>query len=111
MSAPENIIIDKSHPQFPPDFDPSLISKVSGNERIEIRMMLPFSLRCNTCLATMSMGDKVTAKKEHIKEEAYNGARTFRFYFQCRNCSSEITLKTNPQEQVYECDIGASVIV
>eukprot|EP01035_Chromulina_nebulosa_P034880 gene34880-46858_t len=87
MSAPENIIIDKSQPQFPPDFDPSLISK------------------------TWVTSDKVTAKKEHIKEEAYNRVRTFRFYFQCRNCSSEITLKTNPQEQVYECDIGASVIV
>ena len=37
---------------IPPDFDPSIIPKYlshRGNKMMEIRMMLPFSLRCNTC--------------------------------------------------------------
>jgi hypothetical protein len=94
----------------PPDFDPSIIPKFKRNKdtKIEVRMMLPFSMRCNTCGEYMYMGKKFNSKSEIVKGEDYMGIRKFRFYIKCCVCSAEITFKTDPQNSGYTCESGAS---
>lgn len=95
---------------IPADFDPSIIPKAKRdrNKLAEVRMMLPFSLRCNTCGEYMYRGKKFNSKKEMLLDEDYMGIRKFRFYIKCSVCSAEITFKTDPKNADYECEIGAS---
>jgi hypothetical protein len=95
---------------IPPDIDPSIIPKFKRdrNKLMEIRMMLPFSLRCNTCGEFMYRGKKFNSKKEDIKDDDYMGIRKIRFYIKCSVCSAEITFKTDPKNSDYECESGAS---
>lgn len=96
---------------IPPDFDPSLLEgvKIKSLKRskfMDMRMMLPFSLRCNTCGEYMYKGKKFNSKKEDL-EENYMGIRKIRFYIKCTNCAAEISFKTDPQNADYECESGA----
>lgn len=93
-----------------PDFDPSIIPKFKRDKnRIqEIRMMLPFSMQCNTCSEYLYRGKKFNSRKEDCKGEDYMGIRRFRFYIKCSVCSAEITFKTDPKNSDYECESGAS---
>lgn len=93
-----------------PDFDVSLLPKVKRDwsKGCEIRMMLPFSLRCNTCGEYMYAGKKFNSQKELIKGEDYLGIKKFRFMIKCTLCSSVITFKTDPKNSDYECESGAS---
>lgn len=95
---------------IPPDFDPSIIPKMKRDKdkKIEVRMMLPFSLRCNTCGEYMYRGKKFNSKSEICKGEDYLGIKRFRFYIKCCVCSAEITFKTDPKNSDYECEYGAS---
>ncbi len=94
----------------PPDFDPSIIPKFKRDRTklAEVRMMLPFSLRCNTCGEYMYRGKKFNSKSERIMDEDYMGIRKIRFYIKCSVCSAEITFKTDPKNADYECESGAS---
>jgi hypothetical protein len=93
-----------------PDFDPSLIPKIkrSKDRTIETRMMLPFSMQCNTCGEYLYRGKKFNSKMEICKGEDYMGIRRFRFYIKCAVCSAEISFKTDPKNTDYECESGAS---
>jgi hypothetical protein len=95
---------------FPPDFDPSLIprGKRPKNKQIEVRMMLPFSLQCNSCGEYMYRGKKFNSRKEDVLEENYHGIRIFRFYIKCIACASEITFKTDPKRGDYVAEHGCS---
>ncbi|KAF6764937.1 CWC16 protein [Ephemerocybe angulata] len=67
---------------FPPDFDPSLIPrrKVAKNAQQVVRLMAPFSMRCNTCGEYIYKGKKFNARKETVEGEDYFGIKIFRFY-------------------------------
>jgi len=93
-----------------PDFDHSIIprSKRDRTKAIEVRMMLPFSLRCNTCGEYMYAGKKFNSKSEIVQGENYLGIRIFRFIIKCSVCAAEITFKTDPKNSDYECESGAS---
>ncbi|BGP39167.1 Pre-mRNA-splicing factor cwf16 [Rhodotorula kratochvilovae] len=84
---------------FPPDFDPSKIPrrKMPKDKQQIVRLMSPFSMRCNTCGEYIYKGKKFNARKETI----------FRFYIKCTQCSSEITFKTDPKNSDYNCEHGA----
>ena len=92
-----------------PDFDPSLIPKFKKDKnRIEeVRNMLPFSLRCNSCGEYMYLGKKFNMKRERL-EEHYLGKHKQRFYMKCSVCSNEITFKTDPKNTGYELETGAT---
>jgi hypothetical protein len=93
-----------------PDIDPSIIPRQKRDKckQVEVRTMLPFSMRCNTCGEYMYRGKKFNSRKEMVQGEDYMGIRKFRFYIKCSVCSAEITFKTDPKNTDYECETGAS---
>lgn len=93
-----------------PLFDPSAIprTKRDKSKLDEVRTMLPFSMKCNTCSNFMYRGKKFNAKKELCLDEDYMGIRILRFYIKCSVCSAEITFKTDPKNSDYTCESGAS---
>ncbi|TFK42846.1 hypothetical protein BDQ12DRAFT_624166 [Crucibulum laeve] len=95
---------------FPPDFDPELIPrrKQPKNSQQVVRLMAPFSMRCNTCGEYIYKGKKFNARKETVEGEDYYGIKIFRFYIKCTLCSAEITFKTDPKNTDYIAEHGAS---
>ena len=95
---------------IPPDFDPSIIPKFkrAKNRVVEVRMMLPFSMRCTTCGEYMGRGKKFNSRKEDCAGEDYMGIRRFRFIIKCSVCSAHISFKTDPKNSDYECEYGAT---
>jgi hypothetical protein len=93
-----------------PDFDPSLVPRTRKDKGkpIEVRTMIPFSMRCNTCSEYMYLGKKFNCKMEVLQDEQYLGIRLRRFYIRCTSCSAEITYKTDPKNSGYELESGAS---
>jgi len=95
---------------YPPDFDPSKIPRRSApkNAQQVVRLMAPFSMRCNTCGEYVYKGKKFNARKETVEGEDYYGIKIFRFYIKCTLCSAEITFKTDPKNTDYLAEHGAS---
>ncbi|KAF9040615.1 CWC16 protein [Panaeolus papilionaceus] len=95
---------------FPPDFDPELISRRKGPKSTQqvVRLMAPFSMRCNKCGEYIYKGKKFNARKETVEGEEYLGIKIFRFYIKCTLCSAEITFKTDPKNTDYTAEHGAS---
>ncbi|KAF9899620.1 hypothetical protein BX616_002924 [Lobosporangium transversale] len=93
---------------FPPDFDPALIPrrKIEKDAQQKVRLMTPFSMRCNTCGEYIYKGKKFNARKE-TTNETYHSIKIFRFYIRCNRCAAEITFKTDPANTDYVAENGA----
>lgn len=97
---------------YPPEFDPSKITrnkgpKPTGPKQQTVRLMTPFSMRCNSCGEYIYKGRKFNARKENSGDKYFN-ISIFRFYIRCTRCSAEITFKTSPKNMDYECEKGAT---
>lgn len=95
---------------YPPDFDPTKIPRMRRpkDAQVTVRMMMPMSVRCNTCGEYIYRGKKFNSKKETVQGEEYLGIKIFRFYMRCPNCSSEFTIRTDPEHSDYLADMGCS---
>ncbi|KAF8946453.1 hypothetical protein BGZ47_000523 [Haplosporangium gracile] len=93
---------------FPPDFDPALIPRRKQPKDLQhkVRLMTPFSMRCDTCGEYIYKGKKFNARKE-TTEETYHSIKIFRFYIRCNRCAAEITFKTDPANSDYVAEHGA----
>jgi len=105
---------------YPPDYDPDKLPRLKtmknlpggqGRDRImEIRTMLPWNIRCNTCGHYMYRGTKfnsrVEAATDYPKYLEYITIR--RFYIRCTNCVSNITFITDPEAIDYAMEAGAT---
>ena len=56
----------------------------------------------------MYIGKKFNMKVETVFDEDYLGIKIHRFYFKCSNCYSIITFKTDPKNNDYVAEWGAS---
>ncbi|EAR88092.1 cell cycle control protein cwf16, putative (macronuclear) [Tetrahymena thermophila SB210] len=95
---------------YPPDFDPSKLIKNKRplDKQDNVRMMLPMTVRCNTCGNYLYIGTKFNMRKETVQNESYLGIRIYRFYFKCTHCYSELTFKTDPKNHDYVAEFGAT---
>ncbi|WWD18095.1 hypothetical protein CI109_102543 [Kwoniella shandongensis] len=110
LTCPRSCDSSRLQKYFPPDFDPSKIKrrKMPKDPQQVIRLMAPFSMRCNRCGEYVYKGKKFNARKETAVGEEYYGIKIFRFYIKCPMCSSEITFKTDPKNADYTCEQGAT---
>ena len=95
---------------IPPNFDPAKIPKGMNGPKPKqhtVRLMAPFSMRCNTCGEFIYKGRKFNARKETVEEEMYLTIKIYRFYVRCPQCGAEITFKTDPQNADYVSEHGA----
>ena len=94
---------------YPPDFNPERLIKnqKQTDKQDNVRMMLPFSLKCYTCANYLYIGTKFNMRKETC-EETYLEIPIYRFYMKCTYCYSEITIKTDPKNHDYVCENGGS---
>lgn len=93
---------------IPPNFDPNRIPRRKERPtQHTVRLMAPFSMRCNSCGEFIYKGRKFNARKETVQGERYLGIRIFRFYIRCPVCAAEITYRTDPKTADYACESGA----
>lgn len=94
---------------IPPNFDPSRIPKgiIQRQKQHTVRLMAPFSMRCNTCGEYIYKGRKFNARKETVEGEMYLTIKVYRFYIRCPVCAAEITFKTDPKNADYAAEHGA----
>ncbi|KAH8584479.1 Yju2p cwf16-like Zn finger [Cryptosporidium sp. chipmunk genotype I] len=108
---------------FPPDFDPKkleeskkLLKKSKPNRKgggyrkkklLNIRMLYPFTIRCNGCEVYHYVGTKFNSKVEKVQNESYLGIPIWRFYGRCTQCGNVIVFKTDPKSGEYILESGA----
>jgi hypothetical protein len=99
---------------IPSDFDPALVprgTKLSKKDgTVPVRMMLPFSVQCDTCNTFLYRGRKFNSKKEAMggPNGRYLGIQRWRFYIKCTHCSRPVTFLTDPQNADYEMESGGT---
>ncbi|KAJ6147041.1 hypothetical protein N7497_009023 [Penicillium chrysogenum] len=100
---------------YPPDFDPSAIASSSKRSRKDgkaesklsaSRLMTPFSMKCTHCGEFIPKGRKFNARKQTL-DERYLSIPIYRFHIRCTRCSGEITFRTDPKNNDYQCESGA----
>lgn len=99
---------------IPSDFDPKLIprgTKLSKKDgTVPVRMMLPFSVQCETCHTFLYRGRKFNSKKEAMggPDGRYLGIQRWRFYIKCTHCARTISFLTDPKNADYEMESGGT---
>ena len=105
---------------IPPDFDPDKILPRGGGLSLKhlgitskkpgrtVRLMLPFSMRCTTCLDYIYKGRKFNARKETCPEKYLNRVEMYRFHVKCPSCYAEITYRTDPENADYVAEHGCT---
>lgn len=95
---------------YPPDFDPLKVErrrkpKTKSTTLQTVRLMTPFSMRCNSCSEYISKSKKFNAKKEDTNER-YLQQKIFRFHIRCPRCNGEIVFRTDPKTSDFVMEHG-----
>ena len=95
---------------YDPYFNPNKLvkSRRSKDRQDNVRMMLPFSIKCETCANYLYVGTKFNMRKELCKQDQYLSIKIFRFYFKCTYCYREILFKTDPKNHDYLLEAGGT---
>ncbi|KAH8059011.1 hypothetical protein JL722_5558 [Aureococcus anophagefferens] len=88
---------------FPPDFDPLLVPRRKWDPYKQVEREDP-----RVAHPKKTSGKKFNSRKEDVVGDTYLGIRKYRFYIKCCVCSNEIAFKTDPQNQDYVCESGAT---
>ncbi|VWU49889.1 conserved protein, unknown function [Hepatocystis sp. ex Piliocolobus tephrosceles] len=105
---------------IPPDFDPEKLEekkrllkkmekKINKNDNnkkkkknlLNIRMMYPFTLRCNKCKSFTYVGTKFNSRVEKLRDEHYLNIPIWKFYGKCSECNNAFVFKTDPKNGDY----------
>lgn len=103
---------------YPPDYNPIEAEKQSkklsrklknGSQKdiVTIRLMTPFSMRCNSCDTFIPKNRKFNGKKELLKERYLNNVKIYRLVIRCPLCSNVISFRTDPRSSDYVMENGA----
>lgn len=93
---------------YPPDYDPKNEPKKKRKKTgsaPNVRLMLPFSIKCLHCDEYMAHRRKFNARKETTGED-YVGIKIIKFTFRCSRCYSQLSFKTDPRNGDFECVEG-----
>jgi len=114
---PDKLPKSKRAPDKQDNGNYSLFSSILTH--FKVRMMLPMTMRCNTCGNYLYIGTKFNMRlvkkfcvtysfrKETCISEEYLTIKIYRFYFRCTGCYAEITFKTDPKNHDYIVEHGA----
>lgn len=110
---------------IPPDFDPETLRKnkdllrsihrASGTKKrqrggrmMDMRMMFPFTLCCESCKDFVYVGTKFNSKVERIRGVDYLSIPIWRFYGRCPHCRHQIVFRTDPKNTDYVLESGGT---
>ncbi|XP_954799.1 uncharacterized protein TA03820 [Theileria annulata] len=114
---------------IPPDFDPDALLRYKkvlkseilrkesplalklkyGNSKLmNIRMMYPFTFRCESCRDFTYVGTKFNSRVQRLDNDTYLGIVKWRFFGKCPNCKHEIVFKTDPKNSDYTLESGGT---
>ncbi|BAM41515.1 uncharacterized protein TOT_030000777 [Theileria orientalis strain Shintoku] len=115
---------------IPPDFDPDALRrhkkllkadgfgkkesplaiklKYGDSKLMNIRMMFPFTFRCEACRDFTYVGTKFNSRVQRLDNDTYLGIVKWRFFGKCPNCKHEIVFKTDPKNGDYTLESGGT---
>lgn len=89
---------------YPPDMDPKDVK--FGVKTVKkdpnVRLMIPFSMKCTHCNEYIAKSRKFNARKE-TTEKNYLGIKIIRFRIRCPRCYAELIFETDPKNGDYTC--------
>lgn len=100
---------------YPPDFDPSKLLPVkairprstAGPKSMSIRMMLPFTMRCDHCGEYLYIATKFNSRCSKAGTTPL-GLNAYRFHGKCKHCSGEFVFRTDPESSDYVLESGGT---
>ncbi len=101
---------------YPPDFDPSKLlpvkairpKRTAGPKQLAIRMMLPFTMKCDHCSQFLFIATKFNSRCEKIAGKTALGLNAYRFYGSCKHCKGEFIFRTDPERSDYVLESGGT---
>ena len=96
---------------IPPDFNPDFLPKKEFDKykQNDVRMMLPFTFKCDHCGNYHYIGTKLNMRKEKVLNVKYMETINYhRFYFKCLYCDREILMRTDPKNYDYILEYGGT---
>ncbi len=102
---------------YPPDFDPSKLLPVKAirpragtagqPKAMAIRMMLPFTMRCDHCGEFLYIATKFNSRCVKAGTTPL-GLNAYRFFGKCKHCGGEFVFRTDPESSDYVLESGGT---